>query len=105
MDLTGILPALSPTDPGPPPLLEYIGPGLLFFFSSLAIGFWIAIDANLRGRSAAKWVLAGIFLNVFGLLLWLAKRPKEKVAPEARLNTKEQMRKARTERRGEKPGP
>lgn len=99
MDVAWLLPALSPADPGPPPLLEYLGPGLAFFASSVAIGFWIAIDANLRGRNAAKWVLAGIFLNVIGLAWWLSVRPKEKVPAEARLNTKEQLKQAREHRR------
>ena len=99
MTLRYLIAALEPANPGPDPLLQYMGPALVLFVSSAAIGLFIAIDSNLRGRNAAKWVLAGVFLNVFGLLWWLRVRPTQKVPADVRLNSKEAMRKAREEAR------
>jgi hypothetical protein len=50
---------------------------LVWFIIGIVIGGWIAIDTFKRKVEGARWIAAGIFLTVIGLVLYLYVRKKE----------------------------
>lgn len=58
---------------------ELCGWYLLWFVIWLAVGLWAKKDAEERGEGGVKWFLVVFILGIFGLLIWLAVRPSNRI--------------------------
>lgn len=51
---------------------------IILLLIGIAIGIWVYEDAEARGEEGVVWLLIVLIANIFGLIIWLVVRPKEK---------------------------